>query len=84
MKTKAKTKKQKKKKERKKEKEKKKERKESIHIYVRGERKQFTGANFFACTLLDASTLIQFRISCLGNGTTHSGLDIPTSINLIR
>lgn len=60
-----------------------KEREKRKYPYARGERKQCTHACLFPCALLDVSTLIQFRISCLRNGTTHSGIGLPTSINLI-
>ena len=33
--------------------------------------------------LMDFSTLTHFRMPCLRNGATHSGLGLPTSINLV-
>lgn len=39
----------------------------------------------FACFLqCHISTLIQVRTSCIGNGTAHSGLCLPTSIYFIK
>ena len=39
-------------------------------------------AQLLSSAQLDLSILIQFRTPCLGNGTTHSGRGLPTSINL--
>lgn len=33
------------------------------------------------CALLNFSTIIQFKTTCLWNATAHSGMSLPTSIN---
>lgn len=36
------------------------------------------------CLLVQSLTPIQFRASCLGSGSTHTGLGLATSMNLIK
>lgn len=57
------------------------------HITVTAKRRKGVHYMFtclLACPWLDFSTLKKFRNLFQGNSATHSGLDLPTTINLIK
>jgi hypothetical protein len=52
------------------------------HPQSRAERNEYIHVQLLSCVQFNFSALIQFRSLCLGSGATHSGLCLPTSINL--